>query len=140
MVTAAITACVFEKLFLYCSHMAGTSRRAKCGWDRHDTNRARLPPCFRLHESLLIASRAAIHCARKATAITYVMRQRRPARTILMMAKPTRNPTATCQPCDNHRRVDLISGNSPATATPAEEPNHNIDPPRPTAYASTGQS
>src|SRR5690349_14235105 len=116
MVTAAITACVFEKLFLYCSHMAGTSRRAKCGLDRHDTSRARLPSCFRLHESLLLACWAEIHCARNATAITCVMRQRTPARTILMMAKPTRNPTATCQPCDNHRLVDLISGNKPATA------------------------
>ena len=47
--------------------------------------------------------------------------------------KPTTYPTATYQPCRSHWPTDLASGNRLDTATPADEPNQIIEPPKPTA-------
>ena len=44
------------------------------------------------------------------------------------------------QPWRSHRPTERACGNILATATPAEEPNQIIDPPKPTAYARKPQS
>ena len=40
---------------------------------------------------------------------------------------------ATGHPSFSQRAADLASGISPATATPADDPNQIIEPPKPTA-------
>src|SRR5689334_955887 len=44
------------------------------------------------------------------------------------------------QPQRIHSVTDFASGKKFDTATPADEPNHSIEPPNPTAYASAPQS
>src|SRR5262249_32995660 len=46
----------------------------------------------------------------------------------------------TCQPCSSQRPADFASGNMLASATPADEPNQIIEPPKPTANARKPQS
>src|SRR5687767_13693832 len=43
-------------------------------------------------------------------------------------------------PSPSLRPVERASGYMPQIATPADEPNHSMSPPKPTAYASTPQS
>ena len=38
-----------------------------------------------------------------------------------------------CHPWRSHSPTDRASGYMLTNATPADEPNHNIDPPKPTA-------
>ena len=45
--------------------------------------------------------------------------------------------TAISQPCRSQRPTDFASGYMLEIATPAEEPNQIIEPPKPTAYART---
>src|ERR1700743_2896254 len=47
--------------------------------------------------------------------------------------KPATYAAATCQPWRNQRTTDFVSGYMPEMATPAEEPNQIIEPPKPTA-------
>src|SRR6516162_8271053 len=54
--------------------------------------------------------------------------------------KPTIYDTATNQPCRSQRPTDLASGYILEIATPADEPNQIIEPPKPTAYARKPQS
>src|SRR3954454_6810241 len=54
--------------------------------------------------------------------------------------KPTIYDRATNQPCRSHRPTDLASGYMLEIATPADEPNQIIEPPKPTAYARMAQS
>src|SRR5215813_12022655 len=46
---------------------------------------------------------------------------------------PTTYATATCDPWRIQRPTDFASGYMFASATPAEEPNQIMDPPKPTA-------
>src|SRR5262249_32680364 len=46
---------------------------------------------------------------------------------------PTTYATATCDPWRSQRPTDFASGYMFASATPAEEPNQIMDPPKPTA-------
>jgi len=55
-------------------------------------------------------------------------------------AKPTRYATATCQPLVSHAPTERACGNIEASATPADEPNQIIEPPKPTAKARKPQS
>src|SRR5436853_6684069 len=52
-------------------------------------------------------------------------------------ASSTKNPTtyamAICQPCRTHWATDFASGKLFESATPAEDPNQIIEPPKPTA-------
>ena len=54
--------------------------------------------------------------------------------------KPTIYATVTCQPWRNQRPTDFASAYMFEIATPADEPNQIIDPPKPTVYASIPQS
>src|SRR4029434_3451499 len=51
-------------------------------------------------------------------------------------AKPMTYATVTCQPCLSHRPTDFASAYMFEIATPAEDPNQIIEPPKPTVYAS----
>src|ERR1700730_2485577 len=57
----------------------------------------------------------------------------------LSTASITKNPityaTATCHPPRTHAIASLPSGNMFDNATPADEPNQIIEPPKPTPYA-----
>ncbi len=55
-------------------------------------------------------------------------------------AKPITYAIDTCQPSRSHRPTERASGYMLESATPADEPNQIIEPPKPTAYASTPQS
>src|SRR6185437_8193929 len=50
-------------------------------------------------------------------------------------AKPTTYATVTCQPLRSQPNTFFASGYWFVSATPAEDPNQIIDPPKPTAYA-----
>jgi hypothetical protein len=53
--------------------------------------------------------------------------------TASITAKPTTYAITTCQPCFNHRPTDFASLYMFEIATPAEDPNQIIEPPKPTA-------
>src|SRR6185312_9021688 len=55
-------------------------------------------------------------------------------------AKPTTYAIATCQPPRSHANTDFASGKRFVSATPADEPNQIIEPPKPTANAMYPQS
>ena len=54
--------------------------------------------------------------------------------------KPTMYATITYHPWRSHNQTDRPSGYMVVNATPAEDPNQTIDPPKPTAYARKPQS
>src|SRR5437870_13172910 len=54
--------------------------------------------------------------------------------------KPITYASVTCQPPRTHAIAFLPSGYMFDSATPADEPNQIIDPPKPTAYATKPQS
>src|SRR5258708_428768 len=56
---AAITACVFASVFLYCSHIARDPFVGRSVMET-DTSRATLPPRFRMHETLLLRDRRSV--------------------------------------------------------------------------------
>src|SRR6185437_4574029 len=55
-------------------------------------------------------------------------------------AKPITYASATCHPARSHANTDLPCGKRLVSATPADEPNQIIDPPKPTANATKPQS
>ena len=54
--------------------------------------------------------------------------------------KTTTYAIATCQPPRTHANTDFASGYWFDSATPADDPNQIIEPPKPTAYARKPQS